>query len=84
MIKSKMIKNKMIITHKYVEVGRYLIDYLSDPMSEPLKGMSEYSISIDNIINNIRNMTPTGIDIINTLLINNSHFFNKIIKEAKA
>jgi len=79
-----MIKSRMIITHKYIEIGKYLIDYLSDPMSEPLKGMSEYRISIDDIVKNIKVMTPLGIDIINTLLLNNSRFFNRIIKEAKA
>lgn len=79
-----MIKNKMIITHKYIEIGKYLIDYLSDPIAEPLRGLSEYNISIDNIISNIKSFSPLGIDIINTLLINNPDFFNRIIKEARA
>lgn len=74
----------MIITHKYIEIGKYLVDYLSDPLFEPLKGMSEYNISIDKMLFNIKTMSPLGIDIINTLLVNNSKFFSDIIKEAKA
>ena len=85
-----MIKNIMTITPKYIQIGKYVVDYLYDFSKDnsgdkkPLKGMSEYQISVKDMVDNVKQFTPLGIDIINNLLINNRDFFSEIIKEATA